>query len=196
MIGYLQGKIIDLDFQECIIFTQSGVGYTVLINEIIYTHLALEEETSFFIHHHKTENSEALFGFLEKSDKKVFTELIKISGIGGKVAMQILSLGVIRLITAIQNTDKKTIESIKGVGKKMAEKIILELKDKDFVVEMNTEEKEFSGNTLDQNVAGDVKNTLVTMGYNPKDVDGVLQKVPENLASVGEIIPFCIRELS
>lgn len=85
------------------------------------------------MYHHITDAGQALFGFETLDEKQLFTELIKISGVGGRVAMQILSLGKNRLISAVQNDDKKTIEGIKGIGKKMAEKIIFELQDKDFV---------------------------------------------------------------
>lgn len=198
MIGYLQGKIIDLSMQEAIVLTQSGVGYTVLINEVIYSQIALHENTEFFIYHHKTENSESLFGFLTSQDKWVFSELIKISWVGGKVAMLILSLWVDKLIWAIQMADNKTIEGIKWIGKKMAEKIILELKDKDFVKNANIVETKQQKNAvaLPVSVAVDIKNTLTNMGYSPADVDAVLQTIPEDLQEVGEILPYCIRQLS
>ncbi len=109
------------------------MGYEVGINEITFASLASKQEASLYVYHHITEGGQALFGFETLEEKKLFTELIKISGVGGKVALQILSLGKTRLIEAVQNDDKQTIESIKGIGKKMAEKIVLELKDKDFV---------------------------------------------------------------
>ena len=137
MIGYLQGKIIDLSMQECVVLTSGGVWYTVAINDVIYSRIALEETVHFHIYHHRTENSESLFWFLDINDKEVFTELIKISWVGWKVAMLILSLWVEKLIWAVQMADNKTIEGIKWIWKKMAEKIILELKDKDFIVNVN-----------------------------------------------------------
>ena len=198
MIGFLQWKIIDISMTQAIILTQSWVWYTVLINEIIYSKLVLEEESELFIYHHRTENSENLFGFLEKADKQIFTELIKISWIWCKVAMQILSLGVENLISAVQSWDNKMIESIKWIWKKMAEKIILELKDKEFAIEIaqTISLQDNQTNNLDSDIASDLKNTLTNMWYAPKDVEEVLKKVPENLSEIWEILPFCIRELS
>lgn len=198
MIGFLQWKIIDISMTQAIILTQSWVWYTVLINEIIYSKLVLEEESELFIYHHRTENSENLFGFLEKADKQIFTELIKISWIWWKVAMQILSLGVENLISAVQSWDNKMIESIKWIWKKMAEKIILELKDKEFAIEIaqNISLQDNQTNNLDSDIASDLKNTLTNMWYAAKDVEEVLKKVPEDLSEIWEILPFCIRELS
>lgn len=198
MIGYLQGKIIDISMTECVILTSWGVWYTVLINDTIYSRIALDESVDMFIYHHKTENSEALFGFLEKTDKQVFTELIKISGVWWKVAMLILSLWVDKLIWAVQWWDNKTIEWIKGIWKKMAEKIILELKDKDFILNSNVVVHQSKNDVIQiqPSIADDLKNTLVNMWYTPRDVDYVFTKVPEDLQEIGEILPFCIKELS
>ena len=148
MISYITWKIIDLDFTNMTILTNSWVWYEVLINELTYSKLATIEEVELFIYHYKTENSENLFWFIEKEEKKVFSELIKISWIWWKVAMQILSLWVERLIMAIKWEDNKTIESVKWVGKKMAEKIILELKDKEFSIDFRKTENVIKTNNL------------------------------------------------
>ena len=198
MIGYLQGKIIELSLNEVIILTSWWVGYTVSINEVIYSQIALHENIEFYIYHNRTENSESLFGFLNTTDKWVFSELIKISGVGWKVAMLILSLWVEKLIWAIQMADNKTIEGIKWIWKKMAEKIILELKDKDFILNANiVSQKEQKQNIqLPVSVAVDIKNTLTNMWYAGNDVDTILAKLPEWMDDIWSILPYCIRELS
>lgn len=198
MIGYLQGKIIDLTMQECLVLTSGGVGYSIVINEVIYSRIALEETVHMHIYHHRTENSESLFGFLDKNDKDVFSELIKISGVWGKVAMLILSLWVEKLIWAVQMADNKTIEWIKWIWKKMAEKIILELRDKDFILNANTSSNNEEKQTiqLPMSIAADIKNTLVNMWYQGNEVDNVLSKLPKEMEDIGSILPYCIRELS
>ena len=197
MISYIKWKIIDLDFNYVVILTASGLGYELGINEQIYAKLALEEETELFVFHHKTENSEMLFWFTEKLEKKIFQELIKISWVWWKVAMQILSLWVEKLVRAAKTEDNKTIEFIKWVWKKMAEKIILELKDKDLWFEVlaknqNTQKQIF----LEESLLSSIKSTLTNMWYNPKDVENILQNLPENLTDVWEIIPYAIKHLS
>lgn len=196
MISYITWKIIELEFTHMTILTASGLGYEIGINELTYSKLALEEESNLFIYHYKTENSESLFGFIEKEEKKLFAELIKISWIGWKAAMQILSLWVERLVMAIKWEDNKTIESIKWVGKKMAEKIILELKDKDFAIDFKRPENVLKANNIDASLYSSIKSTLTTMWYNPKDIDLVLTKLPEELKWAQEIIPYAIKSLS
>ena len=197
MISYIKWKIIDLEFNSVTILTNSWVGYELGINELIYSKLSLEEETELFVFHHKTENSEMLFWFTEKLEKKIFQELIKISWVWWKVAMQILSLWVEKLVRAAKTEDNKTIESIKWVWKKMAEKIILELKDKDLWFEVlaknqNTQKQIF----LEESLLSSIKSTLTNMWYNPKDVENILQNLPENLTDGWEIIPYAIKHLS
>ena len=152
------------------------------------------------MYHHITEGAQSLFGFTTIQEKQLFTELIKISGVGGKVALQILSLGKHRLIEAVQNDDKKTIESIKGIGKKMAEKIVLELKDKAFVtshVGESTENTTAAQQTiLPATFLENITGTLQNMGYQSRDIERVLTQVPAHYSSVEEVLPFMIRELS
>ena len=92
MIGYITGKILDISDTSILILPESGVGYEISINELTFSKLVLREETSLYIYHHITENNQSLFGFETLEEKKLFTELLKISGVGGKVALQILLL--------------------------------------------------------------------------------------------------------
>ncbi len=197
MISYITWKIIDIDTNSVNILTKSGIWYEIIINEITYSKIYSLEETELFLYHQISESFESLFGFVEKNEKKVFKELIKISGIWWKVAIQILSLWVDRLINAVNSDDNKTIETIKWVWKKMAEKIILELKWKDFWIEL-TENNEIveNENNLDNDIKQEILSTLTNMGYNAKDIEKVLKKLPEDYNDLADIIPFVIRELS
>ncbi len=195
MISFITWKVIDLDFTLVSVLTSGGVAYDIWINELIYSKIWLNEEVWVYIYHHITENNQTLFGFLEKSEKKVFSEIIKISGIWWKHAMQILSLWIERLSVAVKNSDNTTLESIKWVWKKMAEKIIMELKDKDLWVQINTQTIKNSNN-IDSTLQSSIKSTLTNMGYNPRDIDRVLSTLPEELKDAGDIIPYVIKSLS
>ena len=182
-----------------LVLPEGGLGYELGINEITFASLATREQCELYVYHHITEWGQSLFGFETIEEKQLFTELIKISGVGGKVAQQILSLGKSRLIQAVQSDDKKTIESIKGIGKKMAEKIVLELKDKDFVKSHvweisshDSPEQITLPKTLTENITG----TLQNMGYQSRDIERVFSQVPAHYSSLDEILPFMIRELS
>lgn len=198
MIAYLTGKIIDLQTSELTLLTSAGIGYEVGIHEWMYVNLENNTQVELFIHHHITDNNQSLFGFLEKSEKKIFRELLKISWVGWKVAMQILTLWINNLIYSVAHEDNKMIESVKGVWKKMAEKIIIELKDKDFWIEIASAAKSenTSGVVLEKSLTENIKNTLTNMGYQPRDIDRVLWELPEWMEDVGTILPYMIRELS
>lgn len=198
MIAYISWKIIDITKNSVIILTNSWLGYEVLINEITYSKVCLEENIDLFLYHSISENGQNLFWFIEKEERAIFEELIKISWIGWKVALNILSVWIENLIWAIKNEDQKTMESIKWIWKKWASKIILELKDKDFIKNSLYEtKKELDGkkSTIPKDLFEQVKETLVNMWYNSRDIEKVLIEVPEESKTLNEIIPFVIRNI-
>ena len=196
MISYLKWEIVELDFLSVTILTSGGVWYSVWINELTYSKLLLNSDVEMYIYHNISEWHQALFGFIESEEKKIFSELIKISWVGWKVAMQILSLWLERLILAIQSEDNKTIEWIKWIGKKMAEKIVLELRDKDFWVVITNSDTIKKANSIPADLHSSIKSTLTNMWYNPRDIDRILSELPDWINNAWEIIPYVIRELS
>ncbi len=196
MISLLKWNIKDLEVSSLTILTSSWVWYEVLINELIYSKLILKKdlETEIYIYHHKTENSENLFWFLEIWEKKVFKELIKISWVWWKVAMQIIWIWITRLLDAISSEDNKTIEWIKWIGKKSAEKIILELKDKDFWISFEKSE-EVKKTKIDTDLKKLVLESLTNMWYDIKSVEAILSTSPEELDSVDKLIPYIIKNI-
>ena len=199
MIAYIKWEILELDYNKILILTASWLWYEIIINEIIFSKIQEKKEIELFIYHHRTENSQILFGFLEKEEKEIFENLIKVNWIGGKVAMNILSIWVDKLINAIKSKDNKTIESIKWIGKKWASKIILELKDSDIVKKYSSNLSEENQEILEnKNISkdyNDIINTLVNMWYNKNDIEKTLAKLPESITSINEIIPFVIRNI-
>src|SRR5713226_5734250 len=131
MIAFLRGKILEKHPNQVIVET-GGVGYDVLIP--ISTFSSLPEagsEVRLRIHTHVREDALALFGFLTGEEKTIFERLISVSGIGPKLAITVLSgLPTSNLIYAIRNSAVEQLVRIPGVGKKTAERIVLELKDK------------------------------------------------------------------
>ncbi len=196
MICYIQGKILEINPNTVEILTENGVGYELHINEKIFSQHFWKENTHFFVYHHKTENSESLFAFSNRDEKTIFKELIKISGVWGKVAMQILSLGNNDLLNAVQNDDQKTIQTIKGVGKKMSEKIILELKDKNLGIAIDNSQTSVPvQQKVDTSIQSELSNTLKNMGYQADAIEKAFAKLPEWLNDAGEILPLLIKEL-
>ncbi len=199
MIALIEWKIITLDFSLVTILPSSGVGYEVNINELTYSKIALDEEIRFFIYHSISEWFQSLYGFLTIEEKKVFTELVKISWVGWKVALSLLSYWSDKLLDAVQNEDKKFLLDIKGIGQKMAEKILLELRDKD-MVKVHLPKKVQAGNTnisqWKRSTFDQILSSLVNMGYKEYDVMRELKDLPEGYDTVEEILPFIIKKLS
>ena len=200
MIAYLKWKIIELEFNKVVVLLNSGVGYEVLISELVFSNLQVLEKIELFIYHHRTENSQILFWFIEKEEKQIFEELIKVNWVWWKVALNILSIWINRLIEAIKTADNKTIESIKWIGKKWASKIILELKDSDIIKSYNniSWENKAEQKIEKKNISKkhqDVINTLVAMWYKKEDIEKTLANLPESISSINDIIPFVIKNI-
>lgn len=131
MIAHLRGSLLTKSPQSCVV-EAGGVGYEVAISIPTFTALPAEGQTvALLIHTHVREDAFLLFGFMDALEKRLFEKLLGISGIGPKLALTVLSgLPPDRLIGAIQQQDHATLTRIPGVGKKTAERIVLELKDK------------------------------------------------------------------
>ena len=130
MLNFIKGKI-DEKGEQFVTVECSGLGYECFVSNQTLSQLVVGQEVKLLTHFVVREDSMQLFGFLEKIEKNLFLKLITISGVGAKVALSVLSgLSTNRLINAIANGDVATICSTKGIGKKTAERIALELKDK------------------------------------------------------------------
>jgi Holliday junction DNA helicase RuvA len=131
MIAHLRGKLISKHPNQAIV-EAAGVGYDVHISVPTFSELpALGAETSFFIHTHVREDALALFGFLKLEEKQLFEKLIGVSGIGPKLAITILSgMPADTMVAAIRGNNVAALTRIPGIGRKTAERMVLELRDK------------------------------------------------------------------
>ena len=131
MIAYLDGKLAHKDPTLAII-EAGGVGYEVKISLATYSKLPAEEEkTKLYTYQHVREDEQTLYGFLDPNEKALFLHLISVSGIGpGTGINMVSSMGVAEIRHAIVSEDVRAIQSIKGVGPKTAQRVILDLKDK------------------------------------------------------------------
>src|ERR1700735_3231372 len=131
MIGHLRGRLLAKYPQQAIV-EAGGVGYDVVISVPTFSALPAEgSEVALFIHTHVREDMLALYGFLNGQEKRVFVRLITVSGVGPKLAVTIQSgLSTVRLVGAIRGQDSSTLPSIPGIGKRLAERLVVDLKDK------------------------------------------------------------------
>lgn len=131
MIGYLKGKILSLDGETALIETASGIGFEVMISGSAFGALSGKKEGELYTYLQVSENGTALFGFSSPEEKEMFLKLISVSGIGPKMGITVLSgMTVNDVAAAIATNDVKRLSSVKGLGKKTAERIILELREK------------------------------------------------------------------
>jgi Holliday junction DNA helicase RuvA len=185
MIARLRGILVAKSPQQAVVEC-AGVGYDVLISVATFTQLPAEGiEASLFIHTHVREDQIALFGFADRQEKTLFEKLLTISGIGPKLAITVLSgIAAERLIAAIRAQDHGTLTKIPGIGKKTAERVVLELKDKldDLAVALPTEQA--PAVSFGQ-VGEDALSALVNLGYPRPVAQRAIEAAVEKNPSVG-----------
>src|SRR5499427_5740093 len=166
MIGQLRGCLSDKRPNQVLVDV-SGVGYIVQVPLSTYAALGdLHAEVTLLIHTHVREDQLALYGFLSSREKHFFEMLISASGVGPSLALKILSgMSVEELVPAIRNSDLARLTKIPGVGRKTAERIVVELKDKLDAVAVETERPAPSSPA---GIEADVVSALVNLGYDAR----------------------------
>ena len=175
MIAFLTGKFIKKT-PSYILIDVNGVGYEVQISLNTYSVMQDKETGTLQTHLIVREDAHLLFGFVDGAEKEMFLQLIAISGIGANTARVMLSyMKPDELSRAIIQGNVKMLESIKGIGKKTAERIVVELRDKlaRHPVEADTNISARKGNTLQ----ADALNALIALGINRQAADNAIQKV-------------------
>jgi Holliday junction DNA helicase RuvA len=173
MIGLLRGKLIDKRPNQ-ILVDVSGVGYQVQVPLSTFAGLGtLHAETTLLIHTHVREDQISLYGFLTAREKKCFELLISVSGVGPSLGLKILSgMGIDELVPAIRKGDLAQLVRIPGVGRKTAERIVVELRDKLVVVDVAEAGKPATRSQLESDVA----SALVNLGYDARSVEKAIEK--------------------
>ncbi len=176
MIAKLTGQL-STKAPSHIILDVHGVGYEVLIPLSTYFGLPdLQASISLNILTNVREDAIQLFGFLTVSEKEAFVLLTGISGVGGKLALSVLStLSVPDLITAIQTDDTDKLASVPGIGKKSASRMALELKDK--ISRLTPDSAMPAPTNLPDQIQDDAVSALVNLGYRPRDVKDMITKI-------------------
>lgn len=184
MIGSLRGRILSLT-SSSILLEVNEVGYRVLASPSTVSRIAAGEDALFYIHDHVREDAHDLFGFLSEAELSLFERLIGVSGVGPKAGLSILSIGSAEAVTrAIMSGDLTTITSAPGVGMKIAQKIVLELK----------------GRLVDPDIAPgpdrEVLDALVSLGYSAAQAKQALQGISADVTDVSERVKQALRSLS
>jgi Holliday junction DNA helicase RuvA len=165
VIAHIRGQILAKS-PSAVIVECNGVGYELAISVTTYSDIGDPgAEAKLHVHTHVREDALLLFGFAEATEKRLFEKLLTISGIGPKLAITVLSgISAERLITAIRSADHGTLTRIPGIGKKTAERVVLELKDKLDDLATSAASESPARPSLGA-VADDVLSALVNLGY-------------------------------
>ena len=196
MIDYIKGEIIELTPTDVVVECY-GIGYKILISVQTYSLLEGKGNTTVYIHHYLREDEELYYGFATKDERKMFRLLIGVSGVGAATArMMLSSLTVEEIEQAILSEDVNRIKSVKGIGLKSAQRMILELKDKVVKGEQTDMSALF---TKENNKASEEATTaLIMLGFTKanvtKAVNAVLKEDPT--ATVETIIRKSLQRLS
>lgn len=189
MIGYLKGKVILIDNQS-IIVNVAGVGYLVLASKPVLENLVLQSETQLFIYTHVREDILELFGFKAYEDLKLFKNLLSVSGIGPKTALGIFSIGNREnIINAILKADVEFFVGVPRLGKKNAQKIIIELKSK---IGSN---HDLDLTKIDVKDDLEVVAALKTFGFTTREATDALSSIDNNIEDVSEKIRLALKYL-
>jgi len=198
MIGFLRGQVAALKADYCLLDV-NGVGYRVFVAGSTRNKLRLKEEAQLFTYMNVYQDGITLYGFASEEEYDIFQLLIGVSGIGPKVALGILSaITVESLCKAIQNKQTTVLTKLPGIGKKSAERLILELKDKvafaaaDDVEEILTLDLE--GPTGDD-MMSEAQAALVALGYSQAEIAPVLKKATK-CKTTEEVIKLALKQLN
>ena len=193
MITQLIGRLVEKSPTEVVIDC-NGVGYMVHISLHTFSQLSNEERIKLFTHLQVKEDSHTLFGFFTTLERAVFQQLISVSGIGASTARTMLcSLEPQQIQQAIISEDLVTIKSVKGIGLKTAQRVLIELKDKMLNLFDGEEIQAFSNNTIKE----EALSALEVLGYSRKQsekvIDNVIQSSPDS--SVESLIKAALNKL-
>jgi len=190
LIGRIAGKLMSKQPPQIVVDVR-GVGYEIDVPmSTLYQLPATGAEVMLFTHLTVREDAHLLFGFATEQERTVFRQLLKISGVGARTALSVLSgLSVADLHAAVSTQDSGRLTKIPGIGKKTAERLLLELKDKLKVTVMLTP------GTAAASASSDIVNALLSLGYNDKEASWAVKQLPAG-ASVNDGIRQALKLLS
>ena len=193
MISWIKGELVSswqANNKFYILINCQGLGYEIQTLESVIldinTNKISEKEIILLLKHIKKEDSDMLFGFNSKEQRDFFIQILNIKGIGSQIGMSLLNkFSVNQLINAISNNDKKSISSVQGIGQKMTDRIILELKSK--VITKQIEKENLNKNNfLEENrdldsIFKDIDLTLQSLNYPKKEIKNLFPKLINNI---------------
>lgn len=182
MIATLRGSVSE-KLADSVVLEVGGVGYCLYVTTEDYGQLESGQTAKVYVYEHIREQAHDLFGFTKADTKQLFEQLLDVNGVGPKMALNVLSIGTSNDVrVAIAGGDVKFIQQAQGVGKKVAERVVVELKDKVGLVGVDLA---VTGMLQGEGLLmkDEAVEALVSLGYSPADAAAALQKVDANLST-------------
>ncbi|WP_249605090.1 Holliday junction branch migration protein RuvA [Chromobacterium sp. IRSSSOUMB001] len=194
MIGRLSGNLIE-KLPPQVVLDVNGVGYEIDVPMTTFYQLpALGQKTTLFTHLVVREDAHLLFGFASKEDRQTFRQLVKVTGIGAKIALAILSgMTTDDLAVAVASEDIKRLSAVPGIGKKTAERLVLELRGK-LATGSNLTAPGGLAFVATPDEKGDIVNALLALGYNEKEAAAATKGLPADV-TVSEGVRLALKSL-
>jgi holliday junction DNA helicase RuvA len=184
MIARIQGKIVEIE-KKSLVVDVGGVGYRVAVSASLLAQIKMNEEMILRIHHHVSDDAETLYGFKEKEMLEYFEMLLTVPSVGPRTALNILDIAPPRTLEqAVANKDVKLLTKVSGVGKKTAERILIELEGKVGKVEP-------TGPVAD--MQEEVMAVLESMGYTKSQARMAVQKLAKNVETVEDAVRYILQ---
>lgn len=182
MIATLSGRVAE-KFSDTVVLDVGGVGYGIAVTAEEYPLLAVGESAKLYVYEYIREASHELFGFLQLNTKQLFEQLLVVNGVGPRMAMNVLNIGTPNEVRrAIASGDIKALQQASGVGKRLAERIVVELKDKVGLLSTDLDMAGFFQSTTSL-LHDEAVEALVVLGFTPQDARVALQKVDPSLST-------------
>lgn len=193
MYEYIKGILVEATPTSAVVDC-GGMGFYIHISINTYSHISAEKNVLLYIHQIVREDAHLLYGFFSKEERTVFRQLISVSGVGANTASVMLSsMTVNEIVGAIQTDNVNAIKSVKGIGLKTAQRVIIELKDKIGTTGIAGGDSIFTGNTIKD----EALSALVMLGFVKAQASKVLDKIVAGggITSVEELIKQALKQL-
>jgi Holliday junction DNA helicase RuvA len=179
VIGSLRGSVLERNVDGTVLLEVGGVGYLVAVSTRVLAELEPGTAVFLYVHHHIREDAQTLFGFTSRDDRQTFQVLIKTNGIGPALAMAILATHPpAALFDVVANNDVAALTLVPGVGKKTAERLIVELRDR-----LSVPMLDGAGSSGSASAVADVRDALASLGYGTDEIRDVLRELPSDADS-------------
>ncbi len=189
MIAYIKGKVIK-KLDKSIIVSADNLGYEIFVKNSLFESLSDNSNIELFVHTQMREAEISLYGFAHAEELNFFRQIINVNGIGPKTGLEFLSMSVEKLKGAIAQKDIAFITQTPGIGKKIAERLIMELKDK-----IDVSNADFNLDRKQQGINDEIFFALENLGYQKHHIKKVLTDLPKNLNKTEDIIKYFLKSI-